>query len=89
MFLLTRSNKNQVGENNMTQPTTHTPDSSIILDEAVYLEKGIDHRRVGIFSETIKDRFDLEPVEAKTGKLKPENIIILKDTGAAIDGGNP
>jgi hypothetical protein len=44
---------------------------------------------MGIFSETIRNRFDLDPVEVTSGKLKPENIAILKDPGTAIDGGNP
>jgi hypothetical protein len=76
-------------EKTMTQPTTRPPVASIIPDETIYPRKGIDHTRAGIFSETIRDGFDLDPVEMESRKLKPETIAILKDPGAAIDGGNP
>jgi len=39
----------------MTQQTKQIPVSSIILDEDIYPRKGINHRRVGIFSENIRD----------------------------------
>jgi hypothetical protein len=55
----------------------------------IYSIKEIDHRRVGIFSETIRDGFDLETIVTKPENLKPEIITIFKDPGAAIDGGNP
>ena len=49
----------------MTQQTTRIPISSIILDEDIYPRKGIDHRRVGIFAENIRDSFKFEPVEVE------------------------
>ncbi|MDA3833926.1 MAG: hypothetical protein PF495_11065 [Spirochaetales bacterium] len=49
----------------MTQQTTRLPISSIILDEDIYPRKGIDHRRVGIFAENIRDGFKFEPVEVE------------------------
>ncbi|MBU4415354.1 MAG: ParB N-terminal domain-containing protein, partial [Proteobacteria bacterium] len=49
----------------MTQQTTRIPISSIILDEDIYPRKGIDHRRVGIFAENIRDGFKFEPVEVE------------------------
>ncbi|MBL6995690.1 hypothetical protein [Desulfobacula sp.] len=45
----------------MTQQTTKIPLSSIILDEAIYPRKGIDHRRVGIFAENIREGFTFDP----------------------------
>jgi len=39
----------------MTQQTTQIPISLIILDEDIYPRKGIDPRRVGMFSENIRD----------------------------------
>jgi len=47
----------------MTQQTSKIPISSIILDEAIYPRKGIDHRRVGIFAENIRDCFKFDPIE--------------------------
>ncbi len=51
----------------MIKPTNRIPISSIILDEDIYPRKGIDHRRVGIFAENIRDWFKFEPIE-----LEPE-----------------
>jgi hypothetical protein len=39
----------------MTVKPTQIPVSSIILDETIYPRKGIDHRRVGMFAENIRD----------------------------------
>jgi ParB/Sulfiredoxin domain len=49
----------------MTQQTKQIPVSSIILDEDIYPRKGIDHRRVGIFSENIRDGFRFDPIEVE------------------------
>lgn len=46
----------------MTQQTTRIPISSIILDEDIYPEKGIDQGRVGIFSKKIRDGFRFIPL---------------------------
>lgn len=46
----------------MTQQTTRIPISLIILDDDIYPRKGIDHRRVGIFSENIRDGFKFDPM---------------------------
>ena len=55
----------------MTQQTAIIPLSSIILDEAIYPRKGIDHRRVGIFSENIRDGFAFDPIEVAPCPDKP------------------
>jgi len=49
----------------MTHQTTKIAVSSIILDETIYPRKGIDHRRVGIFSENIRDGFAFDPIEVE------------------------
>ncbi|RLB92435.1 MAG: transcriptional regulator [Deltaproteobacteria bacterium] len=49
----------------MTQQTTRIPTSSIILDVNIYPRKGIDHRRVGMFSENIRDGFLFDPIEVE------------------------
>ena len=49
----------------MTQQTTQIPVSSILLDEDIYPRKGIDHRRVGIFAENIRDGFRFDPIEVE------------------------
>ncbi len=55
----------------MTQWTTKIPISSIIFDEDIYPRKGIDHRRVGIFSENIRDCFTFDPIEVEPVPDKP------------------
>ena len=47
----------------MTGHTKQIPVSSIILDDNIYPRKGIDHRRVGIFAENIRDGFTFDPIE--------------------------
>ncbi len=49
----------------MTQQTTKIQVASIILDETIYPRKGIDHRRVGGFSENIRDGFVFDPIEVE------------------------
>jgi hypothetical protein len=49
----------------MTLQTTQIPVSSIILDETIYPRKGIDHRRVGMFCENIRDGIAFDPVEVE------------------------
>jgi hypothetical protein len=49
----------------MTHQPTKIAVSSIILDETIYPRKGIDHRRVGIFSENIRDGFRFDPIEVE------------------------
>jgi len=55
----------------MTQQTKQIPVFSIILDEDIYPRKGIDHRRVGIFSENIRDGFTFDPIEVELVPDKP------------------
>ena len=55
----------------MTQQTKQIPVSSIILDEDIYPRKGIDHRRVGIFAENIRDGFTFDPIEVAPCPDKP------------------
>ena len=55
----------------MTQQTKQIPVSSIILDEDIYPRKGIDHRRVGIFAENIRDGFAFDPIEVAPCPDKP------------------
>ena len=55
----------------MTQWTTKIPISSIIFDEDIYPRKGIDYRRVGIFSENIRDGFTFDSIEVEPVPDKP------------------
>jgi hypothetical protein len=55
----------------MTQRTTQIPISSIILDEDIYPRKGIDHKRVGIFAENIRDGVAFDPIEVEPCPDKP------------------
>jgi DNA-binding CsgD family transcriptional regulator len=61
----------------MTQPTTQIPISSIILEEDIYPRKGIDHRRVGIFAENIRDGFKFEPIEVEPAPDRPGKYRLL------------
>ena len=45
--------------------TTRIPIFSIILDEDIYPLKRINHRRVGMFAENIRDGFFFDPVEVE------------------------
>ena len=45
--------------------------NAVILDEAIYPRKGIDHRRVGIFAENIRDGFTFDPIEVEPCPDKP------------------
>ena len=55
----------------MAQQTKQIPVSSIILDEDIYPRKGINHRRVGIFSENLRDGFTFDPIEVEPCPDKP------------------
>ena len=61
----------------MMKSTTRIPISSIILDEDIYPRKGIDHRRVGIFAENIRDGFKFEPIEVEPDLDKPGRYRLL------------
>jgi hypothetical protein len=55
----------------MTQQIKQIPVSSIILDEDIYPRKGIDHKRVAIFAENIRDGIDFDPIEVEPCPDKP------------------
>jgi len=61
----------------MTQQATPIPISSIILDEDIYPRKGIDHRRVGIFAEDIRDGFNFDPLEVEPVPGMPNRYRLL------------
>jgi len=61
----------------MTKSTTKIPISSIIFDEDVYPRKGIDHKRVGIFAENIRDGFKFDPIEVEPDPDKPGKYRLL------------
>ncbi|MCF8139195.1 MAG: ParB N-terminal domain-containing protein, partial [Desulfotignum sp.] len=55
----------------MTLNTTQIPVSSIILDETIYPRKAVDHRRVAIFAENIRDGIAFDPIEVEPFPDKP------------------
>ena len=61
----------------MTNETTTIPISSIILDESIYPRKSIDHRRVGMFAEHIRDGFKFDPIEVEPIPGKPGKYRLL------------
>jgi hypothetical protein len=56
----------------MKQETSQILITSIILDEDIYPRKGIDHRRVGIFAENIRDGIKFDPIEVELCPDKPD-----------------
>jgi len=61
----------------MTKSTTKIPISSIIFEEDIYPRKGIDHKRVGIFVENIRDGFKFDPIEVDPDPDKPGKYRLL------------
>ncbi|RKZ25960.1 transcriptional regulator [bacterium] len=61
----------------MTKSTTKIPISSIIFEEDIYPRKGIDHKRVGIFAENIRDGFKFVPIEVEPDPDKPGKYRLL------------
>jgi len=57
--------------------TTNIPITSIILYEAIYPRKAIDHRRVGIFADNIRDGFTFDPIEVEPVPGRPVMYRIL------------
>ncbi len=55
----------------MNQQTRKIPVSSIVLDEDIYPRKNIDRKRVGIFSENIREGFKFDPVEVEPVPDRP------------------
>ena len=73
----------------MAQQTSKIPISSIILDEDIYPRKGIDHRRVGIFSENLRDGND-PLLYAATKAIGPKQLTEdeARDTARRAYSGN-
>ena len=61
----------------MAKQTTTILISSIILDESIYPRKGIDHRRVGMFAEHIRDGFKFDPIEVEPVPGNPGKYRLL------------
>ena len=38
------------------------PVSDIVLDESIYLRENLDHKRIGVFVENLRDGFEFEPI---------------------------
>jgi len=61
----------------MKQELSQIPITSIILDEAIYPRTGIDHKRVGIFAENIRDGFKFDPIEVELAPETPDTYRLL------------
>lgn len=61
----------------MTQQARQIPITAIILDEDIYPRKGVDHRRVGIFVENIRDGFKFDPIEVEHAPGMPGKYRLL------------
>jgi ParB/RepB/Spo0J family partition protein len=51
--------------------------SDVILDESIYPRENIDHKRVSIFAENIRDGFEFDPIEVQVHPEKPSQYRIL------------
>jgi len=60
-----------------THNTTRLPIASIFLDEDIYPRKGIDHRRVGMFADNIRDDFKFDPIEVESTPGRPGRYRLL------------
>jgi len=56
---------------------TKIPLSDIILDETIYPREKIDHKRVGIFTENLRDGFPFDPIEVQPHPTKEGKYRIL------------
>jgi len=51
--------------------------ADIILDEGIYPRQKIDHKRVSLFAENIRDNFPFDPIEVEPHPEKPGKYRIL------------
>ena len=61
----------------MEKPTKRISISDIVLDKNIYPRERIDHKRVGIFAENIRDTFTFDPIEVQPHPEKPGKYRIL------------
>ena len=61
----------------MTETLTTIPLADIILDEGIYPRQKIDHKRVSLFAENIRDNFPFDPIEVEPHPEKPGKYRIL------------
>jgi len=61
----------------MTETITTIPLADIILDERIYPRQKIDHKRVSLFAENIRDNFPFDPIEVEPHPEKPGKYRIL------------
>jgi len=46
----------------MKDQVIQIPVSDIVLDESIYPRENMDHKRIGIFVENLRDGFEFDPV---------------------------
>jgi len=61
----------------MVRQTTKIPIANIILDEEIYPRERIDQKRVGIFTENIREGFQFDPIEVEPHSEKKGKYRIL------------
>ena len=49
----------------MDNPTSIIPVTDIILDHEIYPRSAIDHRRVSLFAENLRDGFSFDPIHVE------------------------
>jgi len=57
--------------------TITVPIANIILDEAIYPRKAIDHKRVAMFADNLRDGFTFDPIEVEPVPGRPGIYRIL------------
>ena len=76
----------------MKDTTIKIPISDITLDESIYPRENIDHKRIGIFVENLRDGFEFEPIhiQAFENQEMSESCITVKEKSKyrILDGAN-
>lgn len=47
----------------------------IVLDNSIYPRNSIDHKRISMFEENMRDGFEFDPIHLQKHPDEPENII--------------
>jgi hypothetical protein len=50
----------------MGNPPSFIPINNLVLDNEIYPRSAIDHKRVQIFAENLRDGFEFEPIHVQT-----------------------
>jgi hypothetical protein len=61
----------------MKKDVVKIPISDVVLDESIYPRETIDHRRIAVFEENIRDGFEFDPIEVQVWP-DPDNPVKVR-----------